>query len=307
MTPLSKPLSKHLDKIVLLLSFGVLSAALYFVYAYHLSGSKKETIRSLDNALLLTKNMLEEEKSHALSLSLMLSQDQAFLRAYQDNNRARVNTIIQRKINRLEAQQGYRFEVQIHDAQIRTYLRSWDYNITGVPLTAFRSGIVQVKRTRKPVVSVEVGKRLNIKAISPIMLDGRYAGSVEVIEGFSRIEHKLAREGYTLFVLLNKRYLNIATTLRTHPVLQHRYVLVNNDRRKEALEALSSADLSQLGRYGYFGGGQTAFAYFQISDLHNNEMGYFIIAMASPTLSALPDYHESRFNDVNNSGEVIIR
>jgi hypothetical protein len=300
-------LLKQFEKIILLFSFFILCAALYFIYDYHLSSAEKETVRTLDNALLLARNLLEEEKSHALSLSLILSQDQALLDAYRTKDRALLNRIIQKKIKRLEAQQGYAFEVQIHDPQIRGYLRSWDYNATGIPLTSFRDGIIRVKKTWKPLVSVEVGRRLNIKAISPLIENGHYEGSVEVIEGFSHLERKLAEEGYALFILLDKRYRDIATTLRDRPLLRNRYVLVNDAGDKNALTALRGSDLEALERYGYFSHAHTAFGYFQIRNLRDEGIGYFVIATEQPLAAPLKTYNQEGFNDTNDSREVIIR
>jgi hypothetical protein len=301
-----KPPIKQLDKLVVLFSLLILGAALYSIYDYYLSSSRKDTVQTLDNALLLTRNLLEEEKSRALSLSVMLSQDQSIINAYLHHDRAHLNDIIQKKI-RLEAQHGYAFDIQIHDPQIRTYLRSWDYNVTDLPLTSFRNGIIQVKETRKSLVSVEVGQRLNIKAISPIIVQGRYVGSIEVIENFSHLERKLADEGYTLFILLDKRYLDIATTLRGHPVLQNRYVLVNAGAETNAQNALRGSNLYRLGCYGYFSNESTAFGYLQIINLNNEVIGYFVIAAEQPSMTTLKSYHEKGFEDANDSQEVIIR
>lgn len=303
---MAKPPFRPLDRLVLLFSLLILGAAFYSIYDYYLSNSRKETVQTLDNALLLTRNLLEEEKSRALSLSVMLSQDQSIISAFLHHDRAHLNDIIQKKI-RLEAQQGYAFDVQIHDPQVRTYLRSWDYNVTDLPLTSFRNGIIEVKETRKSLVSVEVGERLNIKAISPIIVQGRYVGSIEVIEGFSHLKHKLAEEGYTLFILLDKRFLAIATTLQGHPVLQNRYVLVNAGAETNAQNALRGSDLYRLGRYGYFSNESTAFGYLQIINLNNEAIGYFVIAAEQPALMELKSYSEKGFEDTNDSGEVIIR
>lgn len=271
----------------------------YFVYSLHISYAQKEAIQSLNNALLLTKNMLEEEQQRALSLSLLLAEDKTFLKYYHKNQRKKVFEIINEKIYSLETLQGYHFEVQVHDKNLHTYLRSWDYSIKDMPLASFREGLVMVKESRKPMVSIEVGKRLNIKAISPILEGNNFMGSIEVIEGFDHLQEKLLEQGYDVFILLNKKYLSIATTLKQHPVLKNKYVLVNTTTNKKRYDRLQKANLANLGSYGYFTSSGYAFGYFEIKNYHNETLGYCIvgkkkdISLASFHQESIPIHAES--------------
>jgi len=299
-------LTSKIDKIVLVFTLFVLFLSFYFVYSLKQTYLQKETMQSLDNALFLTRNLLEEEEQHALSLSLLLSQDKPFLEAFYKNDREAVFKIINNKIKSLKKYQAYKFEVQVHDKNLRTFVRSWDYSIKDVPLASFRKGLVLVKDSQKPLVSIEVGKRLNIKAISPIVKDGRFCGSIEVIESFEHLQKKLSEHGYALFILLDKKYLNIATSLKEHPILLKQFVLVNDRYDKHSLQSLNSADISQLQSYGYFTEGKYAFAYFAIKNFSNENLGYFIVVLQNSAPLVLRTYDESSYEDVNSS-KVIIR
>ncbi|WP_457748939.1 cache domain-containing protein [Sulfurimonas sp.] len=299
--------TKNIDKIVALFSLLVILLSLYLIYTLYLSSKQKEILQSLDNALLLTKNMLDEEKSHALSLSLMLSEDELLIKYYRNKKRRKVFELINSKIKSLQQMQGYSVDVQLHDAKIYSYVRSWDYNTTGIPLATFREGIVMVKETKKPLVSIEVGKRLNIKAISPILYHGKYIGSIEVIEGFRHLREKLAQQGYAFFILLNKRYLSIATSLKKHPFVGHEYVLVNNFYDKSSFERLRQSRFENLGKYGYFGTGRYAFGYFAIYNLHNECLGYCIVALKNENAKTLCSYKENAKTEENTQSKVIIR
>ncbi len=300
-------LTKNIDKIVALFSLFAVLFALYLIYTLYLSFKQQEMVHSLDNALLLTKNMLDEEKSHALSLSLMLSEDEVLIKYYRKNNRRKVFTLINSKIKTLQQIQGYTVDVQVHDANIYTYVRSWDYNVTAIPLASFREGIVAVKETKKPLVSIEIGKRLNIKAISPILYNGKYIGSIEVIEGFRHLQEKLAQQGYAFFILLDKRYLDIATSLKKHPLVDNHYVLVNNFYDKNSFERLQQSKLDKLGKYGYFGNGRYAFGYFAIYNLHNEPLGYCMVAFKNENAKMLRAYNENAKIEQNRHSKVIIR
>ena len=294
-----------IDKIVFIFIIGVLTFSFYFVYTLNQSYSKKQTLQSLDNALFLTRNLLEEEQQHALSLSVLLSQDKTFLEAFYSNERKKAFEILHQKIVSLKKLQGYSFEVQVHDEKLRTYLRSWDYTVEGVPLASFRQGLVRVKESKKPLVSIEVGKRLNIKAISPIMKDGKFKGSIEVIENFEHLRKTLAEHGYALFVLLDKKYLPIATTLKHNPVVLHKFVLVNDTYDKHSFSSLKKADIKNLQSSGYFTQDKHAFAYFSIKNFQNQNLGYFVIVFENATPLMRKTKDEITTNKANSSGVII--
>ena len=294
-----------IDKIVFIFTIVVLFFSFYFVYTLKQSYAKNETIQSLDNALFLTRNLLEEEQQHALSLSLLLSQDKTFLEAFYKNDRKEAFEIISQKIKSLRKLQGYHFEVQVHDKALYTFLRSWDYSIKDIPLASFRKGLVLVKEHKKPLVSIEVGKRLNIKAISPIIKHGSFEGSIEVIENFEHLRKTLAEHGYALFILLNKKYLNIATTLQYHPVVFNQFVLVNDSYDKRSFQSLQNSNLQDLQSYGYFTQDNYAFSYFSIKNFENQNLGYFIVVFENSTPLILNTHDEVSTDEMNNSGVII--
>ncbi|HIP59535.1 MAG TPA: hypothetical protein EYH01_03805 [Campylobacterales bacterium] len=294
-----------IDKIVFICTLVVLFASFYSVYSLKGLYSQKETLQSLDNALFLTRNLLEAEQQHALSLSLLLAQDKSFLEAFFKNDRKKAFDIIHQKIASLQKLQGYDFEVQVHDKNLHTYLRSWDYSVKDIPLAAFRKGLVLVKKNQKPLVSIEVGKRLNIKAISPIMKNGLFEGSIEVIESFRHLRKTLAEHGYALFIFLDKKYLPIATTLQQHPLVFNRFVLVNDSYDKHSLESLQSSHLKNLQDYGYFTQNGYAFAYFSIKNFVNQNLGYCVVLFQNATPLMLKTNDEVTPQKVNSSGVII--
>lgn len=296
---------KKINIIIFIFVLCVLSISFYLVYSLKISYTQKEAVQSLNNALLLTKNMLEEEQRHVMSLSLLLAEDKTLLKNYEENNRKQVFTTINEKIYSLETLQGYHFEVQVHDKNLHTYLRSWDYNITDVPLASFREGLVMVKKSKKPMVSIELGKRLNIKAISPILREDEFIGSIEVIEGFEHLQEKLSEQGYDFFILLDKKYLTITTSLKYHPVLQEKYVLVNDTYNKNSYDRLEKATLADFGNYGYFSLSGYAYGYFEITNYHNEKLGYCIVGKKKNV--SFSSFHQESIPMESNATGVIIR
>jgi len=303
-------ITAKINQIIAGASLVILGASFYFVYSLSLDYAKQETVQSLDTTLQLAKNLLEEDEHHALSLSLLLSQDRSFLHAYYHDNRKKAFDILVQKINSINQFQGYHYDVQVHDVNLHTYLRSWDFNITNVPLASFRQGLVEVKELKKPLVSIEVGKRLNIKAISPILKNGKFQGSIEVIESFEHLRKKLEEQGSALFVLLDKKYLNIATTLKNHPLLSDRFILVNRLYDDNALNSLKNEDLRKLQTYGYFMQDKFSFGYFQMKNFQNEPLGYIVVAIQNSMPMNTQAHHENKGQGLKRfetNSEVIIR
>jgi len=294
-----------LNKLALIVSGIVLSLFFYYIYTLNIMHKKDNIVKELDNGLLLAKNLLEEEQRYALAISTLISQDSKFLAAYYKNNRKEAFEIVNDKINNLSVLDGYPLEVQVHNKNAKTYLRSWDYNITNVALSSFREGVVLVKQTKKPFVSIEVGKRLNIKAISPILNKDVFEGSIEVIEGFKYLEDKLLEQGYTVFILLEKHYLNIATSLRNNQMIQNQFVLVNQHNENNILNKLKGTNLNSLGNYGYFTNEGISFGYFKLKNLHNKKIGYCILALKGQEFVKIQKHYlENNFKE-NNLGVII--
>lgn len=228
-----------------------------------------EQLSKLENSLNITRNLFEEQKRYALSLAILLSEDKEITQSFLQQNRQESFDIVNRKIQTLKTLQNSHFEVQIHHKNLSTYLRSWDFSKKDIPLEAFRKGLVKVKEEKKPLVSIELGKRLNIKAISPIIIDHEFKGSIEVIINFDYLFNELKQKGLTLFVLLDQTHLHIANELQSHPKIG-KYVLVN----QADSEKLSTLNLNDLKDYGYISNQAYSFSYFSYYDVSNEHLGY---------------------------------
>lgn len=228
-----------------------------------------EQLNRLENSLNITRNFLEEQKRYALSLSILLSEDKEITNSFLNNQREECFEIINRKIKTLKNLQNSNFEVQIHNKDLTTYLRSWDLSKKDIPLESFRKGLVNVKENKKPLVSIELGKRLNIKAISPILKNDQFLGSLETIIDFEYLAKELHLKGYNLFILLHQKHLNIANELNNNPLIGD-FVLVNQAN----VQKLESLNLKYLQDYGYISNKESSFSYFSYYDLEGNHLGY---------------------------------
>ena len=258
--------------------------------------TEKKLVNQLEDALALTKNLLVEQKRYALSLSLLISEDEAFLKSFYKKNRKESFQILNKKIQLLKKLQNSHFEVQVHNEDLTTYIRSWDFNIKDVPLASFRQGLVEVKNRLQPYSSIELGKRLNIKAITPIMKDKIFQGSIEVIINFEYLEKELKKHGYTLYILLDNKFLDIATTLKNNPQIGN-YTLVN-----QTDNSFTHSNISQLEEYGYFTHLDKAYIYFTYYSLKQEKLGYIIVGLNEQT----PLLIQNNFHNISPTASKVI-
>ncbi|NLC28115.1 MAG: chemotaxis protein, partial [Campylobacteraceae bacterium] len=144
--------------------------------------------KQVEAALWQAQEAIESRKRTALSISLILSNSPSILKAYEDSNREAVFEEVHKYLESMKTFGDFgQVDIQFHTKDLEAWVRSWDKRSFGMPLSGFRKGLVHVKKSQTPYVSIELGKRLNIKAISPILLKDDFIGSVEVIVGFEAI------------------------------------------------------------------------------------------------------------------------
>ena len=293
---LNSKTNKYLFAIIIIASFTIF---LVFYFLNNLNNNNK-LINKLENALTTTKNLFEEQKRYALSLSILLSEDKTIIDSFIKKDRKKSFQIVNTKIKTLKQMQNSNLEIQIHNKNLTTYIRSWDINIKDLPLGSFRQGLIKIAKQKKPIVSIELGERLNIKAISPIIKNNEYLGSVEVIIDFDYLSHKLKKKAYELFVLLDKEHLNIASELKNNEKINN-YVLVN----KANIHHLNNLDLNKLKDYGYISNKNYSFAYFSYYGLDNKHLGYIFTGIDNNKhLDISNDY---KYETININSKVKIK
>lgn len=182
------------------------------------------------NIEILNEN-LSFEKRYALSLSLFVAKNENIKKALRENNQKLALSEIEKFLKDMKHSTGIsNIDIQIHTKDLRAFARNWDKSdYFGAKLGSFRKGLVRVKKSKKPFVSIELGKRLNIKAISPILdKEGNFIGSIEVIMDFQNIQKRLRKFDLKMLPLLNERFIGIAVDLKNHKKIEGYYVVEKN-------------------------------------------------------------------------------
>jgi len=170
---------------------------------------------SVESVLGLTQELISHEKQLALSIALMLAQNETLKEGYLTNDRALLFETLQREISKIKQYlQIETLEVQLHTKDAKAYVRSWDFEDYGDDLSTFRKGIALLQQTKMPLVAIELGKRLNIKALCPIYAKNEFIGSLEIIIPFDEVAQKLNAKKINFVILMDKELLEIGAWMK---------------------------------------------------------------------------------------------
>ena len=135
-------------------------------------------------------------------------------------------------------------KIHIHTADVHSFLRLWKPNKYGDDLSGFRKTIVAVKKTRKPLVAIEIGRAgLVLRGVAPVLEGDRYLGSVEFIQGLNSISRTARKDGIAIVTVMDKKYSNVATFLKAQKTLMERYAVVT---KKGAYDERFVQDLEKV-------------------------------------------------------------
>jgi methyl-accepting chemotaxis protein len=134
-------------------------------------------------------------------------------------------------------------KIHVHDRDVRSFIRVWKPEKYGDELSSFRKTILEVKKTQKPLVAIEVGVGgLEIRGIAPIITGGEYVGSVEFMQGLNSVVTDLSKNFQTdLVIALDNRFLDHADDLQSAPKIGKNYTLAIKE------DVANKAFLTELG------------------------------------------------------------
>jgi len=219
---------KRLYFVTIILFSTALLVLFVFYNRYANSYKEEQTGSYISRNIDIFNENLSFEKQYALSLSLYASKNKRIKRALETDDQKLALEEIAHFLDEIQGTTGIsNIDIQLHTRDLRAFARSWEKgNYKGVKLGGFRKGLVKVKRTKKPFVSIELGKRLNIKAISPILDKNRhFIGSIEIIMDFRNIKKRLQKFDLNALGLLDKKFISIAVDLKDNAQVGKYYVL----------------------------------------------------------------------------------
>lgn len=211
----------------------------FFLFKYNNIIEKKQIDILVANKIDIVQNELTYQKSRALSLAILFSKNQKIIDNLKNNNPEQLKKELLSILSNIENYTNENnIQLQVHTKDLKVFVRSWEDKDLGTSLETFRKGLLKVKNEKEPYVSLELGKRYNIKAISPIFDENNeYIGTIEVINDFKDLTKRLKFIGFEVLLLLEKKYLNIASYQKNNQFL-YDYVVVQNEFDKKLYDNL---------------------------------------------------------------------
>ena len=294
---------------LVIITFTTVLLVLFIFYNRYANYYKDEqTTRYISKNIEILNENLEFEKRYALSLSLMVSKNIRLKESLKTNNRTEALKELELVIKELNQTTHTQIDIQIHTKDLKAFVRNWDKSdYYGTDLN-FRRGLKIVQKTQTPFVSIELGKRLNIKAISPIFDKNRYIGSIEVIMGFDGIKNRLKKFGLNILGLLSKENINVAVDIKNNQRVGNYYV-VEKSYSKELFRLLQNNSYILNSKKFYYNIDKKIISLIPMTSVGIIDVGKIALLMRSDQkeepLIAVPNLIDYQFE--GKKREVIIK
>lgn len=209
--------TRHL---ALTLFFALLALALVVTIARLETKVTSETVDEVGDQLALTLRMqLDKEKEEALRFALLLSQNGGLIDALDAEDEEVGYRILSSTIHKVREHTQTLIRAQVITADYRLFARSWDELFAGMPLDDYRTDLFHFQTHRRPRASLEIGRRLGIKATVPVYRDRRSLGFVEALQFFDTTTAFFRSLGIDLYVLMDYDYYDVAVLMQNNPTV----------------------------------------------------------------------------------------
>ncbi|PHR53900.1 MAG: hypothetical protein COA44_14875 [Arcobacter sp.] len=200
-----------------------------------------------DQLSLALRAELNKEKEDALRFAIVLSENSDLSNALAEEEDDFAHMKLKHIISTINKHVDKTIRAQIITPEYLIFARSWDEDNTyaGMPLEVYRSDLDEVKKYKKPRVSIEVGRRLGIKATVPVYKENKLLGFIEVLRFFDESTSFFHKLGIDLYVLLDDNYYNTAVFMQNNPSVAQ-YIVANRSMNMVNLKLLQRSDFKKL-------------------------------------------------------------
>ncbi|MEA2098497.1 MAG: methyl-accepting chemotaxis protein [Campylobacterota bacterium] len=248
-------------------------------YFYSIDEMKDDVYKTQSDSLRsVYRESIKGKESIGLTNAINISKNYDVVRALKENNRDIAIVGLGSIAKEFKANTNYKnVKVHVHDANVHSFLRAWKPKKFGDDLSGFRKTVLNVKRTKKPLVAIELGRAgLVLRGLAPIINNGEYLGSVEFMQGLNSIVKNAKKvHNYDMAIVMKNQYLSIATLMGKAPKIGNYTLAVKESIvNKDFFNDLKNIDIANIKEY------QITDKYFTISepikDFSGSVVGYAI-------------------------------
>ncbi|WP_373003876.1 cache domain-containing protein [Sulfurimonas sp.] len=233
-----------LKKIVVIFVLIVIIIAMgMFYYKNEIKEQKINHI--MDQVTLTLESELKSYKMDDLKMALFLSKNKALVDALENDDEDLGYKILSDITTTIKKNTNILIRAQIITKDLNIFARSWDDIYAGMPIGDYRTDLEYFKTHTTPRTSIEIGRRLGIKATVPIYKDGEFLGFVEVISFFKSITDFFSSMGVDLYALLDVQHMDSAVLMMENLAIDN-YVVANRNYNYSHIQTLNKIDFKEL-------------------------------------------------------------
>jgi len=213
---------------------------------YNKAKIKEEKIyHILDQLTLALDSELKSHEMDDLELALFLSKNEGLVNALENDDEDLGYKILSDITSTVQEHTSRHIRAQIITSEYNIFARSWDDIYAGMPIGDYRTDLEYFKTHTTPRTSVEIGRRLGIKATVPVYKDKVFLGFMEVISFFKSTTEFFSSMGVDLYVLLDVKYTDTAVLMSENLSIAN-YVVSNRNYNYSHIQTLNAVDFKEL-------------------------------------------------------------
>ncbi len=276
--------------IYIILSFFVVLLVIFSFYYFQYVDQKRDTMRlgnyeqQAGNMKARVAQMIYEKQKATIAIGLVLVQDKTFVEnlKYRSIN----DTFYKKLVKRLREETEYKnIWVNIVDNKLNSVYRSWT-NKRGDNLKRVRPDMLEVLRTKEVVYTISSGKfAVAIKALIPVLENGKIVGILELISHFNSIALTLKKFNIDSVVVLNKEHTQKLQYPFTEKFLDGHYV-ANFAAPQDKMEYLQKEGLEKYFSQEYKIENGYIITNFPLTAFDGTTLGYYIMFKPLNTISS---------------------
>ncbi len=273
------------------ISLFVLLVSGYFILSYFMEKEIEKGIQqSMDHKADATTENIQRLAQQAVSIAIPLTDLQGLENAYRNPNEAQGRAQLRRIIaNQLDAMKKHKIakelRIHFHKPPAMNFFRSWlpeGHAKEGrADLSSFRKGILDVYKTKKAVVGVEMGRSgPSIRGILPVIRQGQYLGSLEMLFKNTELYHFIA-DTDNLFTYIGPqatKILDQKISGDSNAIKVGEYLLLNSSNKLQCYGATEEflTKASSEKTFGRFN--NIMFVGFPLKDYAGNSIGVLVLS-----------------------------
>ncbi len=264
--------------ILLVVSVSIVIGVGYSLFAH--SKLKTDTMKARQGLLsILIYGHIDQKINILVSNAIGLANNGTLSKAIiEDNRELALNRLTDLLAEYMNLSAMKTAKVQMHTGELRSFLRTWAPNKFGDDLT-WRETLQTVKSKKKFVGGIEVGRDgMALRGIAPIIREGDYIGSIELIDGTGSIAQDMKKEN-KMFITLMKRSLLSTVTLQKPTEIGADFVVAQDKWfDAEVINFFKGIDVDGIIKHGYGVTGSHFIVASELKDFKGDVVGYNLVA-----------------------------